>query len=87
MNPNLLPEAESDESASSLIERLTNEILFFQKDLASKKLEISDLQAREDVAKGIFFPQEIHALKQECLRLATEVELRQKRIRRIQIEN
>ena len=87
MKRNPSPETQSEESASSLIERLTAEILSLQEEFSSKKSELSALQSREDVSKGIFFPAEIHTMKQECLRLATEVEFRQKRLRRIQIEN
>lgn len=47
---------------------------------------IRDLMSKEDPAKGIFFPAEIHELHQQKNMLETHKEFRRVRMRRLRLE-
>ena len=62
---------------------LEAEIAILDTMLAETEATLRDLVARENPAKGVFFAQEIHTLRQQKLVLKTRQELRRTHIRRI----
>lgn len=48
---------------------------------------IRDLMSKEDPAKGVFFPAEIHELHQQKNMLETHKEFRRVRMRRLRLES
>lgn len=74
------------DTSSSEIERLEAEI----KDLSDKwqetERELKQLRAAEDVPAGVVYPERIHHLQQEKLRLDVEIERRRNLVNRLQWE-
>ncbi len=48
---------------------------------------IKELMGREDIARGIVFPQEIHELQQQKNMLETHKQYRRVRVRRLQMQS
>ena len=65
---------------------LEREIERIEAEETACQAELADLLAREDASLGLFFAQEIHALKQDKLRLHVEKEFCRKRIARLRFE-
>ena len=77
-----MPQNGGDTSSTEL-ERLDGEI----KDLTNRQQEtereIKQLCSQEDVAAGVVYPQQIHQLQQEKLRLEVEIQSRKNRRNRL----
>jgi ubiquinone biosynthesis protein UbiJ len=71
------------ESASEQIESLEKEITDFERMLAEHQTSITTLMDREDPQQGIVFPEEIFTLRQDVLRVRTEIQIRRNRINRL----
>uniref|UniRef100_A0A7C4AC10 Uncharacterized protein n=1 Tax=Fundidesulfovibrio putealis TaxID=270496 RepID=A0A7C4AC10_9BACT len=67
----------------SEIEALQAEIADFQAQLEQTAKSIRDLRDAEDVAKGVFHAEAIHAAQQDRLRLEFEIQYRKARITRL----
>ncbi|MBQ4133330.1 MAG: hypothetical protein IJD04_06320 [Desulfovibrionaceae bacterium] len=68
------------------ISALEQEIARIEQEEKNCLAELNELLVRENAAQGIFFAQEIHALKQDKLRLNVEKEFCRKRIARLRFE-
>jgi len=75
------------DTSSSDIERLEAEI----KDLSDKReeteRELKQLRSSEDVPAGVVYPERIHNLQQEKLRLDVEIQRRRNLVDRLQWES
>ena len=78
-------EVRKEESESKQIQELEVEIAQFKLELERCIKNLKEYTEKEDFKAGIYFPQEIFTCKQDKLRLAVEIELREKKIRRIQL--
>lgn len=72
-----------NESESRQIEVLEQEIDRFRAEHAEVQARILDLLRREDPAAGVTFHKDIFRLQQEKLRLDTEIQFRQVKLRRL----
>jgi hypothetical protein len=68
------------------ITAIEREISDFEGEQAACEARIRALQTEEDPANGVFRHEEIHAAKQDKLRLACEVQLRRVKINRLRLE-
>ncbi|XPV76656.1 MAG: hypothetical protein ACNI27_01710 [Desulfovibrio sp.] len=78
-------EVKKEESESDIIQALEAEKVGFQEELELCIKNLREYEQKEDLKNGIYFAQEIFTCKQDKLRLAVEIELREKKIRRIQL--
>lgn len=67
------------------IAMLEAEIVDLEKQKKSCEDLVRDLMAREDPKAGVYFAREIFQAGQDKMRLATEIEIRRKRINRIRL--
>jgi hypothetical protein len=67
------------------IAMLEAEIADLERQKKSSEDLVQDLMAKEDPKAGVYFAQEIFQAGQDKLRLATEIEIRKKRINRIRL--
>ena len=65
------------------IEAVEQEIAALTREQNEVQARIRALQAEEDPTKGVFRAKEIHAAKQEKLRLDFEIQFRKNRINRL----
>jgi len=68
------------------ITTLEQEITALAVERTEVQTRIRALQAEEDPAKGVFRSAEIHAAKQEKLRLDFEIQLRKNKINRLKFD-
>ena len=80
MSPN------TNASKSPTIEELEAEITAFTQEQAACQAKVKELMAQEDPARGIYHHQEIFQLKQDALRLATEILFRKNKIARLRFD-
>ena len=73
------------ESVSEQIEILEREIGEFEQMITEHKGSIADFMDREDPKQGVVFPQEIFALRQDVLRVKTEIMFRRNKINRLRL--
>lgn len=71
------------ESESRQIESIELEIESFRTQQARIQTEVQELLRREDPARGITFHEDIFRLQQEKLRMDTEIQFLQVRLRRL----
>ncbi len=71
------------ESKSPTVEELEAEITAFAKEKAACEAKAKELLGHEDPANGIFHHQEIFQLKQDKLRLKTEILFRKNKLARL----
>jgi predicted RNase H-like nuclease (RuvC/YqgF family) len=79
------PEAFSTQAGANMsdeIKTLEEEISRFEKEQAGVAARIRELQAAEDPLKGVFRAAEIHAAKQEKLKIDFEIQYRRAKINR-----
>jgi len=76
-NPNV------NESESQQIETIEKEIDAFRNEQAAAQVKAKELLLREDPANGITFHEEIFRLQQDKLRLDTEIQILQVKLRRL----
>jgi hypothetical protein len=74
------------ESKLPTSEELEAEITAFSKERTECEAKARELLLQEDPSKGIFFPQEIFQLKQDKLRLETEILFRKNKLARMRFE-
>ena len=67
------------------IKAIEQEISDFEQEQAACEARIRMLQTEEDPANGVYRHEEIHAAKQDKLRLACEVQLRRVKINRLRL--
>jgi len=72
-----------NESESPQIEAIEKEIARFRVEQAEAAATVKDLLQREDPARGITFHAEIFRLQQDRLRLDTEIQFLQVKLRRL----
>lgn len=75
----------SDPEVRRRIAELTEEIARFNLERQRAAAEERELRAREDPAKRISFANEIHDLRQDQLRLQVEIDLLERKIRRLEL--
>lgn len=73
------------ESVSEQIDSMEQEIVDFEQMLIEHKRSIADFMARENPQKDIVFPGEIFALRQDVLRVKTEIMFRRNKINRLRL--
>lgn len=73
----------ANESESAPIETIEREIARFKAEQAEAVAKVKDLLQREDPARGISFHEDIFRLQQEKLRLETEIQFLQVKLRRL----
>jgi len=73
----------ANESESQQIESIEREIEHFRDEQARVQAEVLDLMQREDPEHGITFHEDIFRLRQDKLRLDTEIQFLQVKLRRI----
>lgn len=73
------------ESVSDDIETLSEEFEAFKLEKETVEAQLKKLRAEEDFEKGIFFAQDIFRLQQDKLRLDTEMVIRRRHIKRLQM--
>lgn len=73
-------------SKSPTIEELEAQITDFTRQQAACQARAKELMAREDPARGIYHHEEIFQLKQDALRLATEIMFRKNKIAKLRFE-
>ena len=72
-----------NESESQQIESIKSEIERFRTEQAEAAAKVKDLLRREDPARGITFHEDIFRLQQDKLRLDTEIQFLQVKLRRL----
>ena len=72
-----------DATSSSELERLDGEIKDLTHRQQETERELKQLRSQEDVSAGVVYPQRIHELQQEKLRLEVEIQSRKNRRNRI----
>ena len=72
-----------NESESQQIESIKTEIERFRNEQAEAAAKVKDLLRREDPACGITFHEDIFRLQQDKLRLDTEIQFLQVKLRRL----
>ncbi|MDY0228281.1 MAG: hypothetical protein RBR38_15830 [Desulfomicrobium apsheronum] len=72
-----------NESESLQIETIKQEIEKFRAEHSEASVKIKDLLLREDPARGITFHEDIFRLQQDKLRLDTEIQFLQVKLRRL----
>lgn len=72
-----------NESESQQIESIKTEIERFRNEQAEAAAKVKDLLRREDPARGITFHEDIFRLQQDKLRLDTEIQFLQVKLRRL----
>ncbi len=72
-----------NESESLQIEDIEKEIGRFRAEQAAAVAKVKELLLREDPARGITFHEEIFRLQQDKLRLDTEIQFLQVKLRRL----
>ena len=72
-----------NESESLQIETIRQEIERFRSEQSEASAKIKDLLQREDPAHGVFFHEDIFRLQQDKLRLDTEIQFLQVKLRRL----
>ena len=72
-----------NESESQQIESIKTEIERFRTEQAEAAAKFKDLLRREDPARGITFHEDIFRLQQDKLRLDTEIQFLQVKLRRL----
>lgn len=72
-----------NESESQQIESIKSEIERFRTEQAEATAKVKDLLRREDPARGITFHEDIFRLQQDKLRLDTEIQFLQVKLRRL----
>lgn len=72
-----------NESESPQIETIKQEIERFRAEQSEASAQIKDLLLREDPARGITFHEDIFRLQQDKLRLDTEIQFLQVKLRRL----
>lgn len=72
-----------NESESQQIESIKTEIERFRTEQAEAAAKVKDLLRREDPARGITFHEDIFRLQQDKLRLDTEIQFLQVKLRRL----
>ena len=72
-----------NESESQQIESIKTEIERFRTEQAEAAATVKDLLRREDPARGITFHEDIFRLQQDKLRLDTEIQFLQVKLRRL----
>ena len=73
----------ANESESRQIEAIHKEIEGFRAEQAVLQAQVKDLLAREDPAHGITFHADIFRMQQDKLRLDTEIQFLEVRLRRL----
>ena len=73
----------ANESESLQIESIEREIENFRMQQARIQSEVQDLLRREDPARGVTFHEDIFRLQQDKLRMDTEIQFLQVRLRRL----
>ncbi|MFA6811196.1 MAG: hypothetical protein WCR47_09100 [Desulfoplanes sp.] len=68
---------------SKLIENLEAEIAAFEEEKKTAARKVRELMASEDLINGVYHNQEIFILKQDQLRLKTEIMFRTNKINRL----
>ncbi|PKN42560.1 MAG: hypothetical protein CVU60_06110 [Deltaproteobacteria bacterium HGW-Deltaproteobacteria-18] len=71
------------ESESQQIETIEKEIGRFRAEQAEAQAKVKELLQREDPASGITFHEDIFRLQQDKLRLDTEIQILQVKLRRL----
>lgn len=71
------------ESESQQIEAIEKEIGRFRAEQAEAQAKVKELLQREDPARGITFHEDIFRLQQDKLRLDTEIQILQVKLRRL----
>jgi hypothetical protein len=71
------------ESESQQIEAIEKEIGRFRAEQAEAQTKVKELLQREDPARGITFHEDIFRLQQDKLRLDTEIQILQVKLRRL----
>jgi hypothetical protein len=71
------------ESESQQIETIEKEIGRFRAEQAEAQAKVKELLQREDPARGITFHEDIFRLQQDKLRLDTEIQILQVKLRRL----
>jgi hypothetical protein len=71
------------ESESQQIKRIEQEIENFRKEQALAQAKAKELLQNEDPARGITFHEDIFRLQQDKLRLDTEIQILQVKLRRL----
>ena len=72
-----------NESESQQIETIEKEIDTFRNEQAAAQVKAKELLLREDPARGITFHEDIFRLQQDKLRLDTEIQILQVKLRRL----
>lgn len=72
-----------NESESQQIESIKSEIERFRTEQAEATAKVKELLRREDPARGITFHEDIFRLQQDKLRLDTEIQFLQVKLRRL----
>ena len=72
-----------NESESQQIESIKSEIERFRNEQTEAAAKVKDLLRREDPARGITFHEDIFRLQQDKLRLDTEIQFLQVKLRRL----
>lgn len=72
-----------NESESQQIETIEKEIAAFRNEQAAAQVKAKELLLREDPARGITFHEDIFRLQQDKLRLDTEIQILQVKLRRL----
>lgn len=72
-----------NESESQQIETIEKEIGRFKAEQAEAQAKVKELLQREDPARGITFHEDIFRLQQDRLRLDTEIQILQVKLRRL----
>ncbi len=75
-----------NESKLPTPEDLEAEITAFSKERTECETKAKELLLQEDPLKGIFYPQEIFQIKQDMLRLETEILFRKNKLARMRFE-
>ena len=75
----------AEESVSEQIEALDREIAAFEQMISEHRTSIATLMEREDPQQGIVFPGEIFTLRQDVLRIRTEIQFRRNKINRLRL--
>jgi len=73
----------ANESESRQIEAIHKEIEGFRAEQAALQAQVKDLLAGEDPARGITFHADIFRMQQDKLRLDTEIQFLQVRLKRL----
>jgi hypothetical protein len=73
----------ANESESQQIETIEKEIGRFKAEKAEASARVKDLLQREDPARGVTYHEDIFRLQQDKLRLDTEIQFLQVKLRRL----